>query len=125
MWNVADAKGEVQIATALYMVGEGVVDFPPKQAHRVLDAYIGKLYLPHKLTRDILERYHLAVPVAYIRRFTSILDVQTLPGQDGITHILHCSKCGKSTGSLEDTADKKSFWWCTKCKRAAKLCVVW
>jgi hypothetical protein len=91
-----------------------------------VQAYIGRhLHQEVKLTPDLLERHRLDIPVAYLRLNAEILAIQTLPGQEGITHILHCANCGKSTGSLDDDPDKKKFWWCTKCRRGAKICTVW
>lgn len=126
-WRSYVDDGEVQLATAVLIVGGKVVNFPRKQSERVLEAYIGELFGPQTLADypDLLERYQLSIPVAYVRKYANVLSAQTLATQDGITHILHCARCGKSTGSLDDTADRKTFWWCTKCRRAAKLCAVW
>lgn len=78
-----------------------------------------------ELTSDMLEAHHLSIPLAYYRRFANILDQQTLAGADGVTHVQYCARCGKSTGSLEDTAETKTFSWCTKCRRSAKICTIW
>ncbi|BEI90469.1 uncharacterized protein CcaverHIS019_0305390 [Cutaneotrichosporon cavernicola] len=112
-WEAYIDDGEVQLATALCIVGSKVIRFPQKQVERVLDTYL-----------NMLEAHHLPVPLAYYRRFSNILDAQTVSGMDGISHVQYCVKCGKSTGSLDDTSETKTFWWCTKCRRAAKICTI-
>ncbi|KLT45838.1 hypothetical protein CC85DRAFT_281991 [Cutaneotrichosporon oleaginosum] len=73
----------------------------------------------------MLEAHHLSIPLAYYRRFSNVLSAQTRSAMDGVTHVQYCAKCGKSTGSLDDSHETKTFWWCLKCRRAAKLCTIW
>lgn len=42
-WQAFITDGEVQVATALFVVGGSVIDFPRKQTLRVLESYLGKL----------------------------------------------------------------------------------
>lgn len=42
-WQAFITDGEVQIATALFVVGNIVIDFPRAQSLRVLESYLGKL----------------------------------------------------------------------------------
>ncbi|GMK56594.1 hypothetical protein CspeluHIS016_0304340 [Cutaneotrichosporon spelunceum] len=112
-WEAYIEDGEVQLATALYIVGSKVITFPQKQVERILDTYL-----------NLLEAHHLPIPLAYYRRFSNIVDAQTVSGMDGVSHVQYCVKCGKSTGSLDDTCETKTFWWCTKCHRAAKICTI-
>lgn len=113
-WQAYVDDGEMQFATAIFILGSTVVAFPQQQAERVLDAYL-----------DMLERHRLVVPLAYVRRSCGVREALTLPGQEGITHPIYCCKCGKSTGTVEDTADPhRVFWWCPRCRRAAKICSI-
>lgn len=45
-------------------------------------------------------------------------------GDEGITHIVNCAKCRKSTGAVDIPLSQGKFWWCKNCKRPAKTCVV-
>ena len=45
-------------------------------------------------------------------------------GDEGITHIVNCAKCRKSTGAVDAPIAQSKFWWCKNCKRPAKTCVV-
>ena len=71
---------------------------------------------------DMLEQHRLPVPAAYIRKHANIPSLETYAQQEGMTHIVHCSRCQKSTGSLEDIGSGKEFWWCKKCRMSAKRC---
>jgi hypothetical protein len=74
----------------------------------------------------MLDRAQLPVPSAYIRKFARILSAETYAQDTGITHIAHCQRCRKATGSLEDIGDKgKKMWWCKRCRLAARTCVIW
>lgn len=42
-WQAFITDGEVQVATALFVVGGTVIDFPRKQSLRVLESYLGEL----------------------------------------------------------------------------------
>lgn len=42
-WQAFITDGEVQVATALFVVGCAVIDFPRRQTLRVLESYLGKL----------------------------------------------------------------------------------
>ncbi|KAL7425251.1 SEA (Seh1-associated) complex subunit [Cryptotrichosporon argae] len=111
-WRCYADDGEAQLAASLAIVAAAAVEFPPAQTERVVHAYL-----------DQLDRHRLAGPAAYVRRHAGLLSVQTLAQHDGITHILHCVRCGKPTGSLEDAGTDKRFWWCTRC-RAAIACAI-
>lgn len=125
-WQAFITDGEVQVATALFVVGGTVIDFPRKQTLRVLESYLGELVWPsQQLTSDLLERYRLTVPMAYLRRFAGLVETQTVGAIEGITQIQYCMKCGKSTGSLEDAPGSRPFWWCRRCRQRAKTCAVW
>jgi hypothetical protein len=74
----------------------------------------------------MLDRAHLPLQSAYIRKYAQILSLEVYAQDSGITHIAHCQRCRKSTGSLEDIGLKgKRFWWCRRCRLAARICVIW
>lgn len=122
------------MATTLYLIASKVIDFPAKQAERVAHSYIGKRNhllqdIETQLTHSIeqLEQYRLSIPAAYIRRFARLASLEVVIGDPGVTHLVYCSRCGKGTGSLEDTGMErhgKRFWYCKNCKLPAKQCAI-
>ncbi len=77
------------------------------------------------LCLDLLEAHRLSTQAAYVRKYSSVDSVETLPSHEGITHVVHCGTCGRSTGSAEIPTDQGKFWWCKRGKRYAKECAVW
>ena len=131
---VADQQGNVQLAVTVMVIATGIVDFPQKQSERLAHAYIGTsviLSLKEGSSTDlpdILDRYRLPVQSAYMRKYAAIISLQITSTQIGVTHLVHCQRCGRSTGSLEDIGMEKQgkkFWFCGKCKSAAKACIIW
>ncbi|WRT69791.1 uncharacterized protein IL334_006782 [Kwoniella shivajii] len=113
-WEGCIDDGEMQLATTIAIVGNKLGEFPTRQVERLAHSYI-----------DMLERYRLPNPASYIRLYSGILSLQIVAVNEGITHKLHCQRCGKSTGELDDIGvEGKKFWWCKKCKMGAKLCSV-
>lgn len=122
------------MATTLFLIASKVIDFPAKQAERVAHSYIGKCirsthfigpWLKHSIEQ--LEQYRLSIPAAYIRRFARVSSLEVVIGDPGVTHLAYCSRCGKGTGSLEDTGMErhgKRFWYCKNCKLPAKQCAI-
>jgi hypothetical protein len=116
-WHGLIEEGNVQLATIIMVIAVGLIDFPPRQAQRLAHAYI-----------DMLDRYRLPVQTAYMRRYASIQSLQISSGGTGVTHLVHCQACGRSTGSLEETGMEKKgkkFWFCAKCRMPAKTCAIW
>ena len=71
----------------------------------------------------MLEANRLYTPAAYVRRHSGIPSLEVRSGDEGVSHIIHCVKCRKSTGPLDAPIGEK-FWWCKNCKRTAKSCVI-
>jgi hypothetical protein len=76
----------------------------------------------------MLERHRLPLPASYIRKHAQLLALQIFASRPGVTHVAHCQRCGKSTGSLDEIGlekEAKRFWWCKKCRLDARVCAVW
>lgn len=74
---------------------------------------------------EMLYRHRLPVPAAALRLAVSIPSLEIYAKDIGVTHIAHCQRCRKPTGSLEDIGDgSKRFWYCKRCKREARVCAV-
>ena len=73
---------------------------------------------------DILDAHRLSGIAAYVRRYSGIPSLEIRTGDEGITHLVNCAKCRKSTGAIDAPLAKSNFWWCKNCKRPAKTCVV-
>ena len=121
-------QGEVQMATAIAIVGKALIDFPEEQLERVADSYI-RMYL---LTRrgfayyaELLEANRMPGVAAYVRRYANVPSLEVRASDEGATHIVHCAKCRKSTGALDIPVEEGKFWWCKNCKRPAKTCIIW
>ncbi|WWC65935.1 uncharacterized protein I303_108557 [Kwoniella dejecticola CBS 10117] len=113
-WAGCVDDGEMQLATTIAIVGSAVGTFPLRQVERLTHSYV-----------DMLERHRLPLPASYIRLYSNIPSLQIVPINEGITHKLHCGRCGKSTGELDDIGvEGKVFWWCKRCKLGAKVCAV-
>ncbi|GFZ49758.1 hypothetical protein JCM24511_07161, partial [Saitozyma sp. JCM 24511] len=113
-WQSYVEEGEVQLATTAFIVGSCVVHFPKQQCERIAHSYL-----------ELLDRHRLAIPGAYIRRHAAINSLETYAQDVGMTHIAHCHRCGKPTGSLEDIGrDDVAFWWCKRCKLGARTCTI-
>ncbi|WWD20381.1 hypothetical protein CI109_104857 [Kwoniella shandongensis] len=113
-WQGCVDDGEMQLATAVYVIGSCVAKFPKHQCERLVHAYV-----------DMLERHRLPIPAAYIRQHGLTPSLEITAQDEGMTHTFHCQRCGKSTGSLEDIGvEGKVFWWCKKCRMGAKICAV-
>lgn len=113
-WDTYVDDGEVQLATAIFIVGSCVADFPAKKTERLAHAYI-----------EMLERRRLTIAAAYIRRYSGLESLLTTAREEGVTHIFFCERCQRPTGSLEDIGVKgKIFWWCKRCKLAARQCII-
>ncbi|WVF68409.1 hypothetical protein IAT40_003174 [Kwoniella sp. CBS 6097] len=113
-WEGCINDGEMQLAATVAIVGSCVATFPAEQFERLAHCYI-----------DMLERHRLAVPASYIRLYADLPSLQIVPMTEGMTHRLHCQRCGKSTGELDDIGvEGKVFWWCKRCKNGAKSCAV-
>ena len=114
----------------MLVVGRGAIDFPAAQSERIVHAYIGQLLYEYRIQHaddpaDLLEAQRLSVQAAYVRRYSGIPSVEIRSGDDGMTHVQYCSKCGKSTGSVDMAVGEGVFWWCKRCLKAARTCVVW
>ncbi|WWC73599.1 uncharacterized protein I206_107571 [Kwoniella pini CBS 10737] len=113
-WEGCIDDGDMQLATTIAIVGIAVGEFPAKQVERLAHSYV-----------DMLERHRLPLPASYMRLYSNIPSLQIVPINEGITHKLHCGRCGKSTGELDDIGvEGKKFWWCKRCKLGAKVCAV-
>ncbi|OCF77880.1 hypothetical protein I204_01883 [Kwoniella mangroviensis CBS 8886] len=113
-WEGCIDDGEMQLASCIAIVGSKIGDFPSKQVERLVHSYV-----------DMLERHRLPIPASYIRLYSHIPSLQIVAINEGITHKLHCGRCGKSTGELDDIGvEGKKFWWCKKCKLGAKVCSI-
>ncbi|KAK8849751.1 hypothetical protein IAR55_005086 [Kwoniella newhampshirensis] len=113
-WQSCVDDGDMQLATAVYVVGSAVATFPKDQCERLVYSYV-----------DMLERHRLPIAAAYIRRHALTPSLETTAQDEGMTHTSHCQQCGRSTGSLEDIGvEGKVFWWCKKCRMGAKTCAV-
>ncbi|ORY34659.1 hypothetical protein BCR39DRAFT_513871 [Naematelia encephala] len=113
-WQTYINDGEVQMATAVFVIGSCLFEFPSRQCERIVHTYI-----------DLLERYRLTGSAAYIRKHAGIASLETLSTDEGVTHIVHCARCGKSTGSLDDIGiEAKRFWWCKRCLLTAHKCAI-
>ncbi|ORX37616.1 WD40-repeat-containing domain protein [Kockovaella imperatae] len=112
-WLAYVDDGEVQLASTLLVVGREYVDFPVAQSERIVHAYL-----------ELLEAHHLAVQAAYVKKYAGLDSMETRAGDDGVTHVVHCASCGRSTGSVEISHEEASFWWCKRCKKNARYCVV-
>lgn len=125
------------MAATLYLIGTKVIDFPAKQAERVVHAYVGEsssttpgpdadqVLMTH--VAEMLEHQRLAIPAAYIRRFAKLSSLEVVVGDPGVTHLAYCARCGRGTGSLDDTGMErrgKRFWYCKNCRLPAKQCAV-
>ena len=78
----------------------------------------------HGLTPALLEAHRLPVAAAYIRKHSGIASLEVQPGDEGMTHIVHCARCRKSTGGLDVAPGEAEMWWCKKCRHAARICSV-
>ncbi|OCF34320.1 hypothetical protein I316_03834 [Kwoniella heveanensis BCC8398] len=113
-WEGCIDDGEMQLAATVAIVGSCVATFPADQTERLAHSYV-----------DMLERHRLAAPASYIRLYANLPSLQIVPMTEGMTHRLHCQRCGKSTGELDDIGvEGKVFWWCKRCKNGAKSCAV-
>nr|XP_019043442.1 hypothetical protein I302_08019 [Kwoniella bestiolae CBS 10118]OCF22372.1 hypothetical protein I302_08019 [Kwoniella bestiolae CBS 10118] len=113
-WEGCIDDGEMQLATSVAIIGSKVGEFPLKQVERLVHSYV-----------DMLERHRLPLPASYIRLYSHIPSLQIVAVNEGITHKLHCGRCGKSTGELDDIGvEGKKFWWCKRCKLGAKVCSI-
>ena len=123
-------QGEVQLASTLLVVGRGVVQFPRVQSERIIHAYIGMWAVRYRVTivdvcAELLEAHRLPVEAAYIKKHGTISSIETRVADSGVTHVVHCAYCGRSTGSTDIPTSEGTFWWCKRCKRNARQCVVW
>jgi hypothetical protein len=116
-WHGLIEEGNLQLAVTIMVVASDIIEFPRKHSQRLAHAYI-----------DQLDRYRLPGQSAYLRRYAAIRSLQITSTQIGVTHVVHCQTCGKSTGSLEEIGmekEGKRFWYCGKCRSAAKVCAIW
>jgi hypothetical protein len=77
------------------------------------------------LTAEMLEANRLSGAAAYVRRHSCVPSLEIRTTDEGVSHIIHCAKCRRSTGPLDAPVDEGKFWWCKHCSRSAKTCVIW
>lgn len=73
----------------------------------------------------MLDAHRLAIPAAYMRRHALMPSLEVRPTDEGMTHVVTCEKCKRSTGAVDIPLAEGTFWWCKRCKAAARRCVIW